>query len=37
MEKVPNEGYLIYAINIFIVASRCLLLSNGSYLNTKTN
>ena len=36
-EKVPNESKLIYAINIFIVASRFLLFSYGSSLNAKTN
>ena len=37
MKKVLNESKLIYAINIFIVASWCLLFSHGSHLNTKTN
>ena len=36
MKKVLNESNLIYAINIFIVASLCLLFSHGSHLNTKT-
>ena len=34
MEQVPNESKLIYVINIFIVASWCLLFSHGSHLNT---
>ena len=33
LKKVPNESKLIYAINIFIVASRFLLFSYGSNLN----
>ena len=37
MEKVSNESKLIYAINIFIVASWCQMFSNGSYLNKNTN
>ena len=37
MKNVPNERKLIYAINIFIVASLCLLFSYGSHLNTTTN
>ena len=36
-EKVPNESKLIYAINVFIVASRFLLFSYGSNLNANTN
>ena len=36
-EKVPNESKLIYAINIFIVASRFLLFSYGSNLKANTN
>ena len=36
MERVPNKSKLIYAINIFIVASWCLLFSHGSHLNKKT-
>ena len=36
-KKVPNESKLIYAINIFIVASRFLLFSYGSNLNANTN
>ena len=34
MKKVLNESKFIYAINIFIVASRCLLFLHGSHLNT---
>ena len=37
MKKAPNESKLIYAINIFIVVSLCLLVSYGSHLNTQTN
>ena len=37
MKKVLNESRLIYAINIFIVASWYVLFSHGSHLNTKTN
>ena len=37
INKVLNKSILIYAINIFIVASWCLLFSHGSHLNTKTN
>ena len=37
MNKVLNESKFIYAINIFSVASLCLLFSQGSHLNTKTN
>ena len=35
MEKVPNESKLIYAINIFIAASGCLLFSHGSQYKHK--
>ena len=35
MKKVPNEKKLIYAINIFIVASWCILFPHGSYLKHK--
>ena len=34
MKKTPNESKLIYAINIFIVVSLCLLISYGSHLKT---
>ena len=34
---VPNESKLTYTINIFIVASCCILFSYGSHLNTNTN
>ena len=37
MKTAPNESKLIYAINIFIVVSLCLLISYGSQLNTQTN
>ena len=37
MKKAPNESKLIYAIDIFIVVSLCLLISYGSHLNTQTN
>ena len=37
MKIEPNESKLIYAINIFTVASLCLLLSYGSHLNTTTH
>ena len=37
LKKYPNESKLIYAINIFIVASRFLLLSYGSNLNASAN
>ena len=37
LKKVPNESKLIYAINIFIVASRFLLFSYSSNLNANTN
>ena len=37
MKKSPNESKLIYAINIFIVVSLCLLITYGSHLNTQTN
>ena len=37
LKKVPNESKLIYAINIFIVATRFLLFSYGSNLNASTN
>ena len=36
-KKVLNESQLIYAINIYIVASWCLLFLHGSHLNTDTN
>ena len=36
-KKVLNESQLIYAINIYIVASSCLLFLHGSHLNTDTN
>ena len=35
MKKAPNESKLIYAIDIFIVVSLCLLISYGSHLNTQ--
>ena len=35
MKKAPNESKLIYAINIFLVVSLCLLISLGSHLNTQ--
>ena len=37
MKEVPNERKMIYAIYNFIVASRCLLFSHCSHLNTTTN
>ena len=37
MKKAPNESKLIYAIDIFIVVSLCLLISYGSHLNTQPN
>ena len=33
MKKVPNESNLIYTINIFILASWCVLLLYGNKLN----
>ena len=37
MKKAPNESKLIYAIDIFIVVSLCLLIVYGSHLNTQPN